>query len=258
MAYVNELLGQYTDGLQVRDRSLYVRALTHRSAHGAPPPPLAAARASHSNNERLEFLGDAVLYLALTAYLHQRYPMADEGMLTKIRTKLVAGRMLADLCKRHTQLGNLLITSGRTAMASAAAHEDAFEAWLGAIHEDQGYEAARRWLIGFLEDHVDFAQLVAHRDNPKDVLNRRLRVEHGVAPTYEQLPAVLAHDGTTVHHVRIRSRDGSVLATGSGPDPQRAETSAARRALQTLGCCPTRRYSAQPCAKSKGPGIGLT
>lgn len=226
-AHVNALLARFAPSheppLRVRDASVFARALTPRL------------------NERLEFLGDAVLYLVVASYLHTRYPTQQEGMLTQLRQRLVQGRTLAALCRRHAQLGDLARRVGLRAAAagdaSDAAHEDAFEAFVGALHEDQGYDGARAWVVGFLEATVDFAQLVAARNDPKDVLNRVMRASEGHAPSYEVLarapPGSGGKGGSAT--VRIRGRDGAVLATGAGRDVGAAERSAARKALQVLG-----------------------
>lgn len=246
--YVNELLARYCPGKCIKNAHLYERALTHRSAAAGRHNPRTAGVRS---NERLEYLGDAVLYLAVAAYLHQRYPDEDEGFLTRVRTKLVKGSTLADLCARGTRLGELLrlrnsrchgahCATGATAHVkgkaanahvSAAALEDVLEAFLGAVFEDHGFDVARAWLVGFLEDNVDFAQLVAHQDNPKDVLNRHYRATYGCVPAYEEV-GTSAADGQL--WVRVRGRDGGVIATGAGTDRKKADEAAARAALDYL------------------------
>ena len=260
--HCEELIQRYVPSDQrpaplVCNTDLYVQALTHKG--GAAAAPAARRSARHQHYERLEYLGDAVLYLAVAAYLHRRYPDADEGLLTRLRTKIVCGSTLASLCKRGTRFSDLLMVatpSGPRCMRDrrggserdvrVSTLEDVLEAFLGALHEDHGYGVAHAWLIGFLESHVDFADLVSHQDNPKDVLNRRLRTEQGHIPQYEALP--VGADG--VAHVRIRCRDGSVLSTGQGADLRAAALCAARKALAALGLsnfAPT-----PPCGSSQG------
>lgn len=237
--YVAELLERYAPGALVRDFQLYKRALTHRSAAGAPDhttvhlkQPRVVKRVG--SNERLEYLGDAVLYLTVASYLHTRYPDADEGFLTRVRTKLIQGSTLADLCARGTRLGSLLKfgqggRAGGARGATTAQLEDAMEAFIGAVFEDQGFDVARTWLIAFLEDNIDFAQLVEVQDTPKEVLNRFFLNTQRHTPTYEELPSV-----GDVLHVRIRTVDGAVVATGQGNTLKRAQDAAARKALDNL------------------------
>jgi ribonuclease-3 len=218
--YAQELLSKYAPGTQVRDPTLYDRALTHRSANRS------------ECNEQLEYLGDAVLYLAVASYLHTRYPTAREDLLSRVRSNLIRGSTLADLCSRGTRLGTLLrLRKLDTNGPTKSALEDVMEAFLGAVFKDQGFEVAQAWLVGFLEDHVDFAQLIAHQDNPKDVLNRHCKASYGIVPVYEELDG--QHTGPVI--VRIWDRaDGNILATGRGVDRKRAEQTAARHALQFM------------------------
>lgn len=240
--YAQELLAQYVPGAVARDPALYERALTHRTKR-------AAVRARGSG-ERLEFPGDAVLYLAVAAYLHTRYPDADEGFLTRLRSRLVRGRMLTALCARVTLLGQHL---GLPQDASLDALEDALEAFVGAVHEDQGYEVARTWVVAFLEENVDFAQLVEAQDSAKDVLARHCREAMGTPPAFELLPppactapelrerlSQSSSSKSSQPSVRVRARvraglNGRVLATGTGPTRAAAEDAFARNALKDLG-----------------------
>src|SRR5208283_2172498 len=130
-------------GYTFRDESLLRLALTHPSvAHESGEPT--------AHNQWLEFLGDAVLQLILTQQLYEKFPAFDEGPLTKARAKLVNRRTLAEHA-RSLGLGAHLVlsrgeeTNGGRERASALA--DAFEALLGAIFQDGGFEAAREFIL---------------------------------------------------------------------------------------------------------------
>jgi ribonuclease III len=242
--------------LSPADLALFRQALTHRSYCIASPGAAAAAARrcpagvvppQRACGERLEFLGDAVLGLAVAAYLYERYPNEQEGFMTRMRTKIVNGAMLARLCG-DTGLARFVLMSRRAESAGGgrerqAALEDAFEAFLGALHLRRGFAAAADWLVRVLESHVDFAALVASQNSPKDVLNRYFLRTHGCLPAFVG-PQDGARDGegddgdpanNRASVVCVRNRDGAVIATGRGACRRDAENDAARRALLYLG-----------------------
>lgn len=224
-ADVSGVLSRYLTGddAQPRDATLFQRALVHRTCAARSPREPREPRGCAASYERLEFLGDAVLSLVTATYLYERYPREDEGFLSRMRTKLINGRMLASLCAR-TDLP-AFISAGSEGLATASATlEDVFEAFLGAIYLDRGMDAARRWLVGFLEDHVDFAELAANQDTAKAMLNRHYMRHHGFVPQVEEID---------VGVVRLRHPEtGAVISTGSGACRRDAEDQAVRRALK--------------------------
>ena len=245
---VDGLLTKHAPGIVARDLRLYQRAVTHRSA----------AAAGDSSYERLEFLGDAVLNLVVASYLFERYPKEDEGFMTRMRTKLINGVTLAHLCKTCTRLGDVVqMKESRGSRGKAipdAVMEDVFEAFLGAIFLDHGFDVARAWLVSFFEANVDFAQLVARQNNPKDVLNRHFVSNFGSLPRFEEVPprsSAAAPTGTggdsggmsnkkksrpqSGSTALIRDARGVVVATGTGKTLREAEYDAARRALAYYG-----------------------
>jgi ribonuclease-3 len=235
---VSAILSRYLSGADAvpGDAALFQRALVHRSyAVGPSPEKLGRANArcpadtmplqAHSY-ERLEFLGDAVLSLLTATYLYERYPCEDEGFLSRMRTRLINGRSLADLCARTPLPGFVVADTVATAAASNTL-EDVFEAFLGAIYIDRGIDAARRWLVGLYEDHIDFAELVANQDTAKSVLNRHCMRHHGFVPQLEDLSS---GDSSAV---RLRHpTSGAVISTGYGPCRRDAEDQAVRRAIK--------------------------
>jgi ribonuclease-3 len=215
-------------GYTFRDAALLRAALTH--------PSVAIDRAFQgTHNQRLEFLGDAVLQLALTRELYERFPTFEEGPLTKARAKLVNRRTLA-VHARRLELGPLLILSrgeethgGRDRASSLA---DCFEAVIGAIFLDGGYEAARDFVLRDYQS--EFGELVdiPLLDNPKGELQEFLQAKSTRAPKYQ----VASSSGP--EHDRsfecVVTHDGVELARGAGKSKKEAEGEAARLALQVL------------------------
>jgi len=215
-------------GYQFRDETLLRLALTHPSvAHESGK--------EIQHNQRLEFLGDAVLGLILSRALYEKFSEAEEGPLTKSRAKLVNRKTLAEHA-RSLNLGAHLVlshgeeNSGGRERASALA--DAFEALLGAIFLDGGFDAAREFILREFQN--DFAALaeISGIDNPKGELQELLQVKSPNAPEYKILSASGPdHDRNfecAVFH------DGAELARGSGKSKKAAESDAALAALKKL------------------------
>jgi ribonuclease-3 len=225
-------------GHRFRDEDLLRLALTHPSiAHEQNNP------APH--NQRLEFLGDAILGAVLSQQLYEQFPEADEGLLTKSRAKLVNAAALAAHA-RALGLGGCLILSrgeensgGRTRPSTLA---DAFEALLGAVYLDGGFEGARKFILQ--EFSADYAELALPEgiDNPKGELQELLQAASPVAPVYQLVSAVGPdHDR---HFVCAVLHDGVELGQGSGKSKKAAESEAALAALKKL------RESSDPEAKT--------
>ncbi len=216
-------------GHPFRDESLLRLALTHPSvAHAANP--------ATAQNQRLEFLGDSVLGMVLSRELFEKFPAADEGVLTKSRAKLVNAVSLAEH-GRELGLGAHLIlsrgeenTGGRQRLSALA---DAFEALLGAIFLDGGFEAAQAFVRR--EFAADFSTLTESADfqNPKGELQERLQSRSPLAPEYEFISAT-GPDHERVFECAVR-HDGAELARGTGKSKKAAESAAARAALKKLG-----------------------
>src|ERR1035438_9345529 len=157
-------------GYQFRDENLLRLALTHPSvAHEANVPT--------QHNQRLEFLGDSILGVVLSQYLYERFPHADEGLLTKSRAKLVNAAALA-AHGRSLGLGAHLIlsrgeenTGGRERPSALA---DAFESLLGAIFLDGGFDAANEFILREFDPDFSELTLPAGIENPKGELQELL------------------------------------------------------------------------------------
>lgn len=210
------------------DENLLRLSLTHPSvAHEANTPT--------QHNQRLEFLGDSVLGLVLSCALYEKFPDADEGLLTKARARLVNASSLA-AHGRALGLGAHLIlsrgeeNSGGRERASALA--DAFEALLGAIFLDGGFDAAREFVLREFITDVDELDLPAGIENPKGELQEWLQARSPTAPQYQLISA----EGPDHNRQFVCAvlHDGAELARGSGKSKKAAESEAALAALKKL------------------------
>jgi ribonuclease III len=184
-------------------------------------------------NERLEFLGDSVLSLVIARYLYERYPRADEGLLSQMRSKLVNGEMLARLSRCAGLTDHVLMSSkiesggGRT---NKRILEDAFEAFVGAMFLDVGFDDTRRWIIGVFEKHVDFAGVMLATESPKDKFIKWYRARNVAPATISEIESVGSRT-----RIAIKDGNGRVVGIGEGSNRKDAENAAARNALAYFG-----------------------
>lgn len=217
-------------GYSFRQPEYLILALTHPSlAHESGAGP-----AQH-HNQRLEFLGDAVLQIVITAELYRKFPAYGEGPLTQARAQLVNRTSLAAQGRR-LQLGDYLIlsrgeetTGGRTRASTIA---DAFEAIVGALFLDAGYEATRDILLRwFMEEFGELTELPS-LTNPKGELQELLQSRSPEPPRYEQLsvsgPDHFREFECAVYHLGVE------LGRGMGRSKKLAESAAALTALARL------------------------
>ncbi|RME95567.1 MAG: ribonuclease III [Verrucomicrobia bacterium] len=215
-------------GLRFRNPAILREALTHPSAvlnrAGAGP-----------HNQRLEFLGDAVLELVLSAELFRRFPERDEGWLTQTRARLVRRDTLHRLA-RELELGKYLRLSageerggGRKRASNLA---DAFEALLGAVYLDQGLETARGVMLELLRAELDQLAEESDPDNPKGQLQEHFQARGEPLPEYV-LEETYGPDHARRFRCSVRHR-GQRLAEGVGSSKKAAEAAAARKVLQRL------------------------
>lgn len=217
-----------------RTPSLLRTALTHPSyANEHPVAP--DGTPVDENNERLEFLGDAVLGLIVAEALYTRYPELEEGRLTEWRAQIVCGPTLARASERYG-IGEALLlgrgeeaTGGRTREGNL---ERVFEATVGAILLDQGLEAAREFAERALA--VEFRALEGDDPatlNPKGALQQLAQGVLGRPHYVTTLEEGPEHSRRFTVEVRI---EGVMVGTGSGPSKQQAEKAAAWAALEVL------------------------
>lgn len=210
-------------GHRFADPAKLETALRHRSA-GAP------------HNERLEFLGDAVLALLVAEALHQRWPHADEGALTRARSMLVRESSLAEIARR-LGLGERLVL-GPGEMKSGGKHRDsiladALEAVVGAIYLDGGLDACRTAVLPWFEDGLDAMPTGKVEKDPKTRLQEWLQARQWPRPEYE---LVEARGPDHARHFRVRARAGEPIQEleGEGGSLRSAEQAAAEALLAAL------------------------
>lgn len=234
-------------GYRFREPELLTLALTHPSiAHekGAPV----------QTNQRLEFLGDAVLQLVLTRELYEKFPQVGEGPLTKARAKLVNRRTLAEHA-REMGLGACLLLSrgeelhGGRERPSALA--DTFEALMGAIFLDGGFEAARDFILHRFSAAFSQLPVIPILENPKGELQELLQSTTSEAPHYHIISAS-GPDHDRVFECMVYHR-GVELARGTGKSKKAAESAAALAALTDLRPQPEERATAAPPAEPANP-----
>jgi ribonuclease-3 len=206
-----------------RDPALLAQALTHRSA-GAP------------HNERLEFLGDALVGLIVAEALYLRWPKADEGAMTRARAELVRESSLARIA-RDLDLG-ARITLGPGEMKSGGHRRDsilsdALEAVVGAIYLDVGFEACRAAVMPWFEPHVAALPAGGIGKDPKTRLQEWLQARQRPLPAYE-LISEGGEEHARIFHVRCVLAEPALEAEGSGGSRRAAEQDAATAALTQL------------------------
>lgn len=241
-----------------RDLSIFQRGLTHQSYVVITDPSIVYERLGYcvelqpESNERLEYLGDAVIGAIISSYLFHRYQKEDEGFLTKIKTKLVRTNMLA---KYSLYLGlnhHMLISkhvedvcNGRT---NERILEDTFEAFMGALFEDiyqncldnygQAMQICSDFLIQLMEDTTDFRPLISVNDNYKELL---LQYYHkhwvGIHPIYHEIKIENGStddrpQGRKIYTMGVNHPiTGQLIGKGCSPKKTQAEQLASKMAL---------------------------
>ena len=216
-------------GLPIQDRDLFAQALVHSSwLHEHPD-------AARGHNERLEFLGDAVVSIAVSEALFRRHPTDDEGVLSARRAAIVSTPGLARLATRIGLGDYLLLGEGeaqRGGRVRPSLLASAFEALVGAIYLDLGWEAARDWIHARAEEELSADLTLTTLKSPKSRLQEHTQRTSGDRPVYHLLEAV-GPDHEKQFRIEVVV-EGRVLGTGDGPSRRIAETSAAAEALEVL------------------------
>lgn len=216
-------------GLTFNDKSLLARALTHSSfLNEYPEFPI-------TDNERLEFLGDAVLDFVIGEFVYNRFPEKPEGDLTNLRAALVRRETLADLARR-IQLGEFLRlgrgeeeTGGRQRPATLCA---AFEAFVGALYLDQGLDRVRQFVLPMLDSELTRLARAALQKDPKSRLQEWSQAELHATPHYKTI-LESGPDHAKQFTVQVTVASG-LQGTGVGPSKQAAAQSAASDLLEKL------------------------
>jgi ribonuclease-3 len=213
--------------LNFENKDLLTKAFTHRSYLNENP----SFHLSH--NERLEFLGDAVLELVITKFLYLRYPNKPEGMLTNWRASLVNTKILAKIAHKLNFHKFLLVSRGEEKEINnekAAILADTFEAFIGALYLDQDYKACK----DFIEKHLvqelpEIIEKGLYKDS-KSKFQEKAQEIVGITPHYQILDEK-GPDHRKIFTLGVFLED-NLIAKGKGTSKQRAEEMAAKKALQ--------------------------
>ena len=216
-------------GVEFKDLTLLHEALIHSSYANE------AKEKNIVHNERLEFLGDAVLELASSTYLYMHFPQMPEGQLTKTRASIVCSTSLAELA-RTLHLGDYLLLGHGEEMSGGRDRqtnlEDVFEAVIGAIYLDQGWDIAKDYVIRQLMPLFIQAEQGAILKDYKTILQELVYQDSSQNVSYELVSTTGPdHDKTFIFNVRIT---GKVMGTGMGRSKKEAEQKAAKEALAKI------------------------
>jgi ribonuclease-3 len=208
---------------QFHDQQLFEQALTHRSASGL-------------SNERLEFLGDAVLDFVVSEFVYDALPQADEGDLSRLRASLVKDTTLAQLASElglgeHLILGSGERKSGGHRRDSILA--DALEAVFGAVFLDTGYAASRKVVENAFGDRLRDLPDPSELRDPKSRLQEWLQARQMTLPEYD-LVKVTGEPHRQQFEVRCKVVGSKSTATGNGASRRSAEQESAQRMLSNL------------------------
>jgi ribonuclease-3 len=208
---------------------IYVRALRHRST-------LSDENFSSTDSyERLEFLGDAVLDLIVTEVIFDLYPEKNEGFLTKLRAKLVKGDTLA-IFARELGLNELLLLAeevrGQGIENSKSVLSDVFEALVGALYLDAGYQEASQFVDKVIDRYINLDEVITTLDNYKSLLLEFAQARQMKIPIYRVISeSGPGHDKTFEIEVLV---DEKPMGSGIGKSKKEAEQKAAQKALADL------------------------
>ena len=209
-----------------RNALLLAEALTHPSLGHE-------TKRHHFDNQRLEFLGDAVLQLIFTEYLFDQFPNLSEGYLTKIRARIVSREGLSILAERLDLGRYLMMGRGEEANGGrerASTLSDAFEALIGAMYQDSDFVTVRRVVLTESREFLEELEIDPSDNNPKGRLQELLQSISPVSPAYS-----IVHQSGPEHQKAFISKvvwEGRELGRGEGRSKKEAEISAARVALE--------------------------
>lgn len=225
---------KFSEKLNVKfnDISLLKRACTHRSYLNENKS------AGLEHNERLEFLGDAVLELVVTSFLFRKYPDKNEGDLTSYRSALVNTHSLSKVALHIGVDEYILLSKGEsrdTGRARSIIHADTIEAIIGSVYLDQGYDAAANFISEQLLEVIDIDDIVENKTwlDAKSRFQEKAQEMTGLTPSYKTVKET-GPDHSKIFTLGVFIGDTQV-ALGSGMSKQEAEQKAAEKALEVKG-----------------------
>jgi len=257
---VNEILERFGINIKCINIDLYRKSLVNKSyvtrkneniISGNEKCPNNCLPLQEESNERFEFLGDSVLSTTVANYLYKRYPEQNEGFLTKMRSKLVNGYMLSELCK-HIGLNKWVIISKQIEESGGRENykilEDIFEAFICAIFMDfntlknseldtntigLGFQICEKWIINVIEDYVDFAELIKQNNNYKDKLIKYYQHTYLKTPNFFESNIEIIN-GKKIFTIVIKDDNEQILGIGKSDSKKKAEQLASENVLNEL------------------------
>jgi ribonuclease-3 len=258
---ITELLERFGITLKFTNASYYRNAFVHKSYCTRKNENFIDGNVNCSkdcvplqeySNERLEFLGDSILSATIASYLYERYPLQAEGHLTKIRTRIVNGVMLAHLSKEIGLDKYVLISKqieNNNGRNNPNILEDVFESLIGAIFIDfnnktintkkidrvvgLGYQIASKWIINVVESLIDFAELNLINTNYKDTLIKYYQNSSSGSIKFEEVDITIKNN-KKIFVIAVKN-DGLTIGIGKAPTKKLAEQLAAQKAIKYLG-----------------------
>lgn len=218
-------------GVSFQDEKLLRQALVHRSYLNEHP------EFTSGHNERLEFLGDAVLEIVVTEFLYINFPQTPEGDLTNWRASLVNARMLYEIAREIGLEEGLYLSKGEARDKNKKSRQfilaNAVEAVIGAIYLDQGLEPAKRFILENVVTKLD--DILRNRTylDPKSLFQEKAQEQRGITPHYEILDET-GPDHAKVFTVGLYIEEEQV-AVGKGSSKQEAQVDAAAQGLKKMG-----------------------
>lgn len=214
-------------GVEFKNLNLLKQAVTHRSYLNEHP------NFGLNHNERLEFLGDAVLEIIVTEYLFNRFPLQDEGDLTNWRASLVNAKMLAQIAAELKLENYLYLSKGELKDKNSKARQyilaNAVEAVIGAVYLDQGIRSAKKIVKEAILSKLDHILENKLYLDPKSRFQEKSQEEHGVTPHYRVLGEA-GPDHAKIFEVGLYIND-ELIAKGKGSSKQEAQIDAAEKGI---------------------------
>lgn len=216
--------------IRFKNKNLLIQAFIHRSYLNENP------KIALGNNERLEFLGDAVMELIVTEYLYKHYPNEPEGQMTSWRAALVNTKMISSVAARLNFNDYLLLSKGEAKEMGKSRQyilANTFEAFIGALYLDQGYEQSRAFISKYLLTELPVIIKQQLYKDAKSHFQELAQEKTKITPSYK----VISESGPdhAKHFVVGVYLDGELVATGNGLSKQEAEEDTAKNALIAKG-----------------------
>lgn len=248
---IEMILNKYDTNVKINDLEIYIRAFTHVSytKKNGNAETLKDFKEKNKDkldrlvelrdecNERLEFLGDPKIKGIIAEYLYDRYPTMDEGFMTTLKAKLENTSNFAKLARiiglqRYILLSHYI--EQKTKRQAESMLENAFEAFIGAMYKDLGYEVIKKFIINLLEEEVDFAEYIKKDDNYKTKILQYYHKRNWKPPQYVDLGNEEKNNGR-MFVVGVLDNEGDVICSGRGYSKVEAEQQASYNAMVKFG-----------------------